>query len=137
MALIKCPECGKDVSTSASACPHCGYPINGNKPQQSTSYDTQVVKIRCLGRSTKALNDKLEPYTSQGWEVVSMVEDNWQGGLASPVYKVTMRRPQSVFINQLKKANKNAPKTWKCKVCGHENSYSDEYCVKCLADMPK
>lgn len=28
MALIKCPECGKDVSTSADACPHCGYPIN-------------------------------------------------------------------------------------------------------------
>ena len=27
MALIKCPECSKDVSTSASACPHCGYPL--------------------------------------------------------------------------------------------------------------
>ena len=28
MALIKCPECGKDVSTQAKACPHCGYPLN-------------------------------------------------------------------------------------------------------------
>ena len=27
MSLIKCPECGKDVSTAAEACPHCGYPI--------------------------------------------------------------------------------------------------------------
>lgn len=27
MALIKCPECGKEVSTAAEACPHCGYPI--------------------------------------------------------------------------------------------------------------
>lgn len=27
MALIKCPECGRDVSTAADACPHCGYPI--------------------------------------------------------------------------------------------------------------
>lgn len=27
MALIKCPECGKDVSTSAEACPNCGYPV--------------------------------------------------------------------------------------------------------------
>lgn len=24
MALVKCPECGKDVSTTAKACPHCG-----------------------------------------------------------------------------------------------------------------
>ena len=28
MALIKCPECGKDVSERASCCPNCGYPIN-------------------------------------------------------------------------------------------------------------
>lgn len=27
MALIKCPECGNKVSTSAETCPHCGYPI--------------------------------------------------------------------------------------------------------------
>ena len=28
MALIKCPECGKDVSDKAKACPKCGYPID-------------------------------------------------------------------------------------------------------------
>ena len=27
MALIKCPECGKDVSDKSIACPSCGYPI--------------------------------------------------------------------------------------------------------------
>lgn len=27
MALIKCPECGKEVSDSAKTCPNCGYPI--------------------------------------------------------------------------------------------------------------
>lgn len=27
MALIKCPECGKSVSSEAPSCPHCGYPI--------------------------------------------------------------------------------------------------------------
>lgn len=25
--IIKCPECGEDVSTEAKACPNCGYPI--------------------------------------------------------------------------------------------------------------
>ena len=25
--LIKCPECGKDVSSEAVSCPRCGYPI--------------------------------------------------------------------------------------------------------------
>lgn len=27
MALIKCPECGKEVSDRANACIHCGYPM--------------------------------------------------------------------------------------------------------------
>jgi len=27
MALIKCPECGGQVSTAAATCPSCGYPI--------------------------------------------------------------------------------------------------------------
>ena len=27
MALIECPECGREVSDKALACPHCGNPI--------------------------------------------------------------------------------------------------------------
>lgn len=27
MALIKCPECGREVSDRAGSCPVCGYPI--------------------------------------------------------------------------------------------------------------
>ena len=27
MALAKCPDCGKDVSTSAANCPQCGRPM--------------------------------------------------------------------------------------------------------------
>lgn len=27
MALIKCPECGKEVSNKAAACPYCGMPF--------------------------------------------------------------------------------------------------------------
>ncbi len=28
MALIKCPECGKEISDKASACPNCGCPVD-------------------------------------------------------------------------------------------------------------
>lgn len=27
MALIQCPECGREISDKVSACPHCGYPF--------------------------------------------------------------------------------------------------------------
>lgn len=25
MALIKCPDCGKEMSSTTPTCPHCGY----------------------------------------------------------------------------------------------------------------
>ena len=31
MALIKCSECGKDVSEQAEVCIHCGFPIKKNQ----------------------------------------------------------------------------------------------------------
>lgn len=38
MALIKCPECGKEISDKAPACIHCGFPLN-NIDQTSTLYN--------------------------------------------------------------------------------------------------
>ena len=35
MAMISCPECQKEVSNRAYACPHCGYPL---KQQEKPSY---------------------------------------------------------------------------------------------------
>lgn len=29
MALINCPECGKEISDKAASCPNCGYEVNG------------------------------------------------------------------------------------------------------------
>ena len=31
MSLVKCPECGREISDKATACPHCGFPIAVNK----------------------------------------------------------------------------------------------------------
>ena len=31
MALIKCPECGKEISDQAANCPNCGFPMNNVK----------------------------------------------------------------------------------------------------------
>lgn len=33
MALINCPECGKQISNQAKNCPECGCPINEEKPK--------------------------------------------------------------------------------------------------------
>lgn len=39
MALIKCPECEKEISDKAQACIHCGYPlVNSSEQAHSESF---------------------------------------------------------------------------------------------------
>ena len=45
MTLIQCPECGREISNRASACPECAYPIAEPPPiieRQVVTRETQV-----------------------------------------------------------------------------------------------
>ena len=44
MALIKCPECSKQISDSAAACPSCAYPINQHQTRQAVQTIEQTSK---------------------------------------------------------------------------------------------
>lgn len=35
MALIECPECGKEISDSVEKCIHCGYEVKTEKKQKN------------------------------------------------------------------------------------------------------
>lgn len=44
MALIKCPECEKEISDKAGTCPHCGCPISNTSNSSNTQQVTEVKK---------------------------------------------------------------------------------------------
>lgn len=44
MALINCPECNKQISDKAYACPHCGYPIS-IKNSNDDKYDVTFISF--------------------------------------------------------------------------------------------
>ena len=49
MALIKCPECGKEISDKASSCPNCGCPIetddNGVRWHEDNNEERLIMRI--------------------------------------------------------------------------------------------
>lgn len=52
MALIRCPECDKEVSSEARVCPHCGYPLRkepikcGYSEQQIKTFQYQLTSLK-------------------------------------------------------------------------------------------
>jgi len=51
MVLIKCVECGREVSDKASACPSCGHPINTGAitTVQRTNKTWKIYSLIALG----------------------------------------------------------------------------------------
>ena len=49
MALIKCPECGKEVSDKASSCINCGFPLDTNLNKQFNG----VYRVSLFGKKTE------------------------------------------------------------------------------------
>ena len=59
MALIKCPECGKEVSDKAAACIHCGCPIQKVHTEQQYAPPKQEVYEENSATVGMAKRDKL------------------------------------------------------------------------------
>ena len=58
MALIKCPECGKEISDKAPACIHCGFPLSLLHGEETSS-----IKIEDPSKKNKlsVISDKGTP----------------------------------------------------------------------------
>ena len=48
MALIKCPECGKEISNKAKCCIHCGYPLSELKEIFSSNNKNNCYSISLI-----------------------------------------------------------------------------------------
>lgn len=45
MALINCPECGKEISDKAKACPRCGAPAKVLESPEKAEKKTSALKV--------------------------------------------------------------------------------------------
>lgn len=64
MAMINCPECGKEISSQANNCPHCGYPIsertNGVEGKiLPDSFEIAQTDTSTVSKQSKGCNPKL------------------------------------------------------------------------------
>ena len=70
MGLIKCEDCGRDVSDRAAACPNCGGPIDQitarpDEPQNVTAqndefFGTKQMVVRLAIKAIQSLNWKVD-----------------------------------------------------------------------------
>ncbi|MBE6983601.1 MAG: zinc-ribbon domain-containing protein [Ruminococcaceae bacterium] len=65
MALIKCTECGKEISDKAVACPHCGCPTAEMNVRQSEATVGGTADTSIANKSTTENNGSHKPKTTK------------------------------------------------------------------------
>lgn len=101
MALISCPECGREVSDKANACPNCGYPIEQDKIKENKlicpycGEEVQVEEGYC-----SSCGMRIEPYRSE-----------------KKSYPPIQEKPQTPYTV--------------CPSCGFYNNSGDYVCRRC------
>lgn len=60
MALMKCPECGKEISDKAQSCPNCGYPIQEIKEESHSETKQNPIP------RFQSIKEK-EPFYKKAW----------------------------------------------------------------------
>lgn len=53
MALIACPECNKQISNSATSCPHCGFPLQSDVNQTADVSNSQTCQHKAESHRRK------------------------------------------------------------------------------------
>ena len=78
MALIKCPECGKEISDKAKMCIHCGYPLeelNSNTIQPEESETTEEYDTYNLPPITQKYQVIMTSYGINKTRIAEELED--------------------------------------------------------------
>lgn len=111
MSLITCPECGKEISSKAKQCIHCGYPINNpnvcvlNGIEQDLSFliDGSCDSLDAIIRINKLAGSCYETT----YEIVDKIQ---QEGKIPPVLRIKTKEEYLQEKNQIR-----------CPKCGSTN----------------
>lgn len=83
MAMIKCPECGKEISDRAVACPNCAFPIAEAKTDG-------IIRIK-LGTIKSGLGSKQSVTISSNDKVL------WEGKVGT-IAEIKIDEPMNIDI---------------------------------------
>lgn len=128
MALITCPECGREISDKAVSCPGCGFPVQDNPVDERSDLDRLVDEIwmRNPVQRVNAIKE-LQKATGMGLKEAKEVMDDKYNSLEGKEAKANVRFAHKEKQRQNKENMKNAISTLASVTSGSKISH----CPKC------
>lgn len=99
MALIKCPECGKEISDKAIMCINCGYPLNSLE-NKTDEY------ICCIHGTNYNLKEEFE---------LILLQDDYTKTVLKLASKCNINIQDAFALSKIMKSERKIPKSYECK----------------------
>lgn len=126
MALIKCSECGKEISDKAASCPGCGCPVEVEKGEESKS-DLEKLADEICSRNADRVKAIKELREATGMDLKSAMDimdlrykgatSNQEAEKRKEERKLEKKERRDAFYDWCEKTRADArtPKCPKCK----------------------
>ena len=90
MSLIKCSECGKEISDKATACVHCGCPVSKPNPEQKPIDFNEMMGGYFDGATVRTVKKETEQKNTNDFNAMSNnnAKSNWIGMIIALVVGV-------------------------------------------------
>ena len=85
MALIKCPECGKEISDKSPACIHCGFPLETAEPKENVN--SIVALFEAYAANSSSVGDVNNIFSSVVQEVYNIKQSHSEQEAADLIAK--------------------------------------------------
>lgn len=111
MALIKCPECGKEISDAANECPNCGKPLSVDDKakgfqimEEQKKKENSFFHVDIAGAA--AIFAVIIPIVGFILAIVAIAKGKVRNGIAALILSILFSGAYYIIINYLMSANR-------------------------------
>ena len=114
MALMKCPECGKEISDKAKSCPNCGCPIiQGITRTTITGKKIPIVCPKCYSKNCEWITEEIVYQKGKPAVTKSRYTPN-----LNPLHPFTIVNKKEKIVKKATSDKTLTIKKIKCNACG-------------------
>lgn len=126
MSLIKCPECGKEISDKAQCCPNCGCPSSEFNNLLNDAYNKKQIE-NDYDENKETICNIIKMYSNPREEKIQVIT---QIRSVLNTDLLTAKALAEKYISFMEEENKIKESYW-CRNCYRQNEIGSETCAYC------
>lgn len=136
MAIINCPECGKEISDKSKHCIHCGFPLEKDEAKIDQGNSSYKVMLLSNGNSKVSVIKEIREITGCSLSNANILVSNLPSCVVSNINYDKAKKYWELLNSagataSIEKMENKISSSKICPICKNENSINANICSNC------